>query len=1128
MVQAVGSGRGGSEDAITACGQTLQHYTFRQGATKFFIIVSDEGDNTSSDLATVLPQLLAANVTVLGILQNPPVEGNIADYLAMVNQTGGTVYDILGDFADNLAALGIQIAAQVGGGGWQDLGTVQIPHNAGDPTDVTAYVVWNTTGLPEGTFYLRAKAWDSADNLAISKVVQVNVIDKTPPIARIAGFDPDVIPHGDEPNTESTVYALTYSDDEITEVQFQYDIVAPTWPTNTQSNPDGLGWINIGIGTEVIGRQFPKDNLWMAKFNLSAFDISTVKRMRVRALAKDSDGNRDDINAPVLVADLVVNPDHSRKLVPVLDFDRITNVTLAAPSQGNVVLTVSTADPSEKPKAIAVSEDLEGNTSEEIVDFVKKVDSDVTWTGVLSLAGIANCGEMNISVTALAEGPTYATPDTVDIEMQETLIASYQVTDALGTNGVVSIDGLSVFIPSGCGVDGCLLLAPTEPPTVSYDQGLYVSRFGHVYDIEWTSGGGPFDLGYNALVTMTYDDADLEALGLEGNEALIMPRWLDQSGDDYDDEYWSAVGVTHVAVDKVNNIVTFRAAGLDAPVLGGSESESGVGSIWSLFVPTKDAPVTIVNFEPWSFGFTDRSPVILAYLYDYSGEGIDEDEIEVLIDGRIVAAEGTGYVLGNGDLDCFQVNNDGTVYEVTYEHSTRPVDWLTAGQHTLNIRFRSYETDTWVELDPAAFGATFGVDRTAPTIAFHGGFISDPILRNIAGYISLGNPMLRAWAYDNESGIHIREEHSGNVYDWDDGIKYDLWLVDWEDDQNDIDEIEERVLLHQGTADELVPYLDPALEEYTPSDSLRVSMPIVGGGAIDDRDILEVTLYGIKEIEQNSDGPGLGLCTQLDTLWVGNVPLMLCDGMYFDMNSQEMHIYIQGWRDEVGNSGSAYVEQRYIVDTSGPTVELLAPKDGDCVSPTEGVTLHFRVTDIGSGFDTRAGMMTAAVQGPDGALTVGAPTFSNGTVKVVVTASDEEPLSFGTYTGVLTVKDKLGNVTNTPFHFTVCTNNLEVLGPKVFPNPFNPDGEAGNNTARLTFTLGRPADVSVEVYDFAGDKVASLMSRVTKPAGPVEVLWGGETDDGGDLANGVYIIRLTVKDGTRTESMNLKAVIWRD
>ena len=77
-----------------------------------------------------------------------------------------------------------------------------------------------------------------------------------------------------------------------------------------------------------------------------------------------------------------------------------------------------------------------------------------------------------------------------------------------------------------------------------------------------------------------------------------------------------------------------------------------------------------------------------------------------------------------------------------------------------------------------------------------------------------------------------------NPIDW--GIHYDLWRVDGEDEQADIDEFEERELLHQGTADELLPYLMPPLygtgETYSPSDSLLVRLPIVGGGRIKDGD----------------------------------------------------------------------------------------------------------------------------------------------------------------------------------------------------------------------------------------------------------------------------------------------------
>ena len=115
----------------------------------------------------------------------------------------------------------------------------------------------------------------------------------------------------------------------------------------------------------------------------------------------------------------------------------------------------------------------------------------------------------------------------------------------------------------------------------------------------------------------------------------------------------------------------------------------------------------------------------------------------------------------------------------------------------------------------------------------------------------------------------FNSDYDENCYipiDW--GMKYDLWRVDGEDEQADIDEFEERELLHQGTADELLPYIQrmrgsvkiDGLAGYDPTqDELLVRLPIVGGGRITDKDILEVTVYSDKYRTILGEGPGAGL-----------------------------------------------------------------------------------------------------------------------------------------------------------------------------------------------------------------------------------------------------------------------------
>ena len=93
-----------------------------------------------------------------------------------------------------------------------------------------------------------------------------------------------------------------------------------------------------------------------------------------------------------------------------------------------------------------------------------------------------------------------------------------------------------------------------------------------------------------------------------------------------------------------------------------------------------------------------------------------------------------------------------------------------------------------------------------------------------------------------------------------------------------------------------------------------------------------------------------------------------------------------------------------------------------------------------------------------------------------------------------------------------------------YPNPFDP----ATGDAVIHFTLSKTSDVTIKVYDFAGNFVTTLMSNESMSASSPVVRWGGTTNDGTRCANGAYIVRVTATDGNRTQESNLKVVIWRE
>ena len=72
-----------------------------------------------------------------------------------------------------------------------------------------------------------------------------------------------------------------------------------------------------------------------------------------------------------------------------------------------------------------------------------------------------------------------------------------------------------------------------------------------------------------------------------------------------------------------------------------------------------------------------------------------------------------------------------------------------------------------------------------------------------------------------------------------------------------------------------------------------------------------------------------------------------------------------------------------------------------------------------------------------------------------------------------------------------------------YPNPFNP-------TTKFDFSLPRPADVSIDVFNVLGQKVVTLKDSERMNAG-----YHSLTFDGYSLSSGVYLINARLGDNYR-------------
>ena len=100
--------------------------------------------------------------------------------------------------------------------------------------------------------------------------------------------------------------------------------------------------------------------------------------------------------------------------------------------------------------------------------------------------------------------------------------------------------------------------------------------------------------------------------------------------------------------------------------------------------------------------------------------------------------------------------------------------------------------------------------------------------------------------------------------------------------------------------------------------------------------------------------------------------------------------------------------------------------------------------------------------------------------------------------------DGVDTPTELPTSFSLAQN---------YPNPFNP-------TTTIEFSIASHKYVNLEIYNILGQQVKSLIDK-SMPAGAYSIDWDATNRQGGRVASGVYLYRLTVDDNTQSKKMLL-------
>ena len=310
---------------------------------------------------------------------------------------------------------------------------------------------------------------------------------------------------------------------------------------------------------------------------------------------------------------------------------------------------------------------------------------------------------------------------------------------------------------------------------------------------------------------------------------------------------------------------------------------------------------------------------------------------------------------------------------------------------------------------------------------------------------------------------------------------------------------------------------------------------LASDGVIDDLFGRSVSIWGdyivVGALEDDDNGSSSGsayVFKRTGTSWAQEDKLLPSDGAVDDLFGRSVSIWgdyiVVGalFHDDNGlsNSGTAYVFKRTV--TSWAEEDKLLPSDGAAedgfgisVSISGDYVVVGAIEDDDNGSSSgssylfkRTGTSWAQqdkLLPSDGAADdlFGRSVYISGDCIVVGSLLDDDNGSssgsayvFCGFTSPIGVES---HRTGIPAEYSLSQN---------YPNPFNP-------SSTIEYTLPRPGDVSLVVYNLRGEAVAFLINGAM-PAGNHRVIW-----DASNVSSGIYFYRLQTGDFVRTRKMVL-------
>jgi PKD repeat protein len=213
-------------------------------------------------------------------------------------------------------------------------------------------------------------------------------------------------------------------------------------------------------------------------------------------------------------------------------------------------------------------------------------------------------------------------------------------------------------------------------------------------------------------------------------------------------------------------------------------------------------------------------------------------------------------------------------------------------------------------------------------------------------------------------------------------------------------------------------------------------------------------------------------------------------------------------KDKAGNSASAEWTFTVEFDLVPPVITIVSPQDGARI-------IEAKPTISASYSDNLAGVNEKSVKlEVDGQAVTAQATTSQ------VTYTPTTDLSLGRHAVKLEVADNDDNKASVTWSFIVEMDRAVIMNPRNYPNPFQ-----GNTT--IAFILTQQSQITIRIFDFSGRIVKTLKDNEVMEAGPYKISWDGKSEDGDDLARGVYFGLIIMKTELEPQRAVLKMALTR-